>query len=755
MNAAKDEYLSGDNSYSYSNRVSHDVAARCNAELYRTFHKQIYAAVIFSALNTVLVAGVLWDSVPHVPLAAWGTFLVSLSILRFLIFAINKRGKMLTDAEAITLRRTAAAVITVGGVAWGVGAVFVILTSDSITYQVFIAFIIGGMGVGAVAGLTFCLPAFYGFCLPAVFMSAGAYFAVGEQPHIIMGAMTVLFALMLTYFARNVYHSMFSSVRLRFENAELFQRAAEARETADALVVERTAELRDANQELERRMGEQAMAEKVARESERQLRLITDNLPVLITFIGRDLRFSFGNKSSEVWFGISQSDLIGMHISELGKTMLIEAIQPHIEEVLTGRMVTFEDGRESKYGPRFHRIQLVPHRGEEGETDGFVILAQDRTEERLAEAALKENEDRLRSVIQNMPVMMFALDEKGNTIVWNRECERITGFSAEEIVGNPKGLDVLYPNEQSRNEIREALLTHSDYRDWEWGITCSDGSEKAISWFNISSMYPVPGWAAWQMGFDVSDRKRARLELEEALAKEKELGELKSRFVAMASHEFRTPLTIIQASVDLLAQYSDRMEEDNRTRYLHEIAREVSNIIELLDGILTIGRAEAGRLEFRPTKLDLQLLCADLVEKAKLAANPEHVLVLNWTGARDDVALDEQLVRHIVSNLLSNAVKYSPDGCLVRFEVAQEEDRVRLVVTDAGIGIPEKGRERIFEAFHRFPNVGSISGTGLGMAIVKRAVERHGGEIDFESAEGKGTTWRVTLPLPEALSENV
>ncbi len=748
MNAANPDIASPDNSFSYPGKVSLDVAARCNVELYRTFYKQIYAAVLVSALNAILVAGVVWDSVPRVPLIAWGTFIIGLSSVRLLLFALRRRRAALSDEEAIILRRTAASFFAIGGLAWGVGSVFVILESESIVHHVFMAFVIAGMGAGAMAGLTFCLPAFYGFCLPALFMSAAAYFVVGEQPHIVMGAMVLLFATMLIYFARNVYHSMFNSVRLRFENAELFQRAAEARETADALVIERTAELRDANQELERRVSEQGVAEKVARESERQLRLITDNLPVLITFIGRDLRFRFANRSSETWLGVSRSELVGMPISELGNTMLIEAIQPHIDEVLTGRMVTFEDGRESEYGPRFHRIQLVPHRGEEGATDGFVILAQDRTEERLAESALKESEDRLRSVIQNMPVMMFALDEKGNAIVWNRECERITGFSAEEIVGNPKGLDVLYPNREIRNEIREALLTHSDYRDWEWEITCSDGSVRAISWFNISSMYPVPGWAAWQMGFDVSDRKRSRLELGEALVKEKELGELKSRFVAMALHEFRTPLTIIQASVDLLDQYSNRIDADNKAKYLQEISREVSNITELLDGILTIGRAEAGRLEFKPAMINLHLLCADLVEKAKLAANPGHVLILNWTGTRDDVVLDEQLVRNIVNNLLSNAVKYSPDGGLVRFEIIQEEQQVRLVVSDAGIGIPEQGRERIFEAFHRFPNVGAISGTGLGMAILKRAVERHGGEIGFESTEGVGTTWSVTLPLP-------
>ena len=131
MNAANNEFLSGNDSFSYVNRVSQDVTARCNAELYRIFHKQIYAAIVVSALNAVLVAAVVWSSVPQVPLVAWGAFLIGLSVLRILIFTLRRRGKMLTNEDAITLRRAATAVITVGGAAWGVGAVFVILSSDS------------------------------------------------------------------------------------------------------------------------------------------------------------------------------------------------------------------------------------------------------------------------------------------------------------------------------------------------------------------------------------------------------------------------------------------------------------------------------------------------------------------------------------------------------------------------------------------------------------------------------------------------
>ncbi len=750
MNAANQDSLHGDGSFPHAKQASLGLAARCNAELYRTFNKQVYAAIAVSALNAILVGGVVWSSMPHVPLVAWCGFLVCFSALRIFVFSLRRGEKEVTDEEAAKLRYAAAAVVTVGGVVWGSGAIFVILESESIIHQVFMAFVIAGMSAGAMAGLTFCLPVFYGFCLPATVMTAGAFFAVGEQPHIIMGAMVLLFAMMLMYFARNVYLSMFNSVWLRFENTALFHRVAEAREAADALVVERTAELRDANRELERRMSEQAVAEKVARDSERQLRLITENLPVLITFIGKDMCFRFGNKSSETWFGNSRDELIGMHISELGDSMLIKAIEPHIEEVLAGRTVTFEDRRESEYGPRYHRVLLVPHRDEDGQADGFVILAQDRTEERLGESALKESEDRLRRVIQNMPVMMFALDEKGNTIVWNRECERITGFSAEEIVGNPKGLDLLYPDEKSRNDLRDALLEFSDYRDWEWEIACSDGSVKTISWFNISSMYPVPGWAAWQMGFDVSDRKRTRIELEEALKKERELGELKSRFVAMASHEFRTPLTTIRASVDLLEHYGDRMRDDKKTTYLQEIAREVTNITELLDDILTIGRAEARRFELKPEALDLHRLCTEMIDMASLDAKPGHELKFDWKGDLGDIVLDQQLVRHMLSNMLSNAVKYSPTGGLVHLDVARDRQEINIAVTDEGIGIPQSERESIYEAFHRFPNVGAISGTGLGLAILKRAVERHGGRVSFESVEGEGTRWLVTLPLAGA-----
>ena len=199
--------------------------------------------------------------------------------------------------------------------------------------------------------------------------------------------------------------------------------------------------------------------------------------------------------------------------------------------------------------------------------------------------------------------------------------------------------------------VRHTIFAHEDFRDWEARVSCADGTVKTVSWFNISGSFPVPGWASWGMGVDVSDRARGRESLEQALARERELSDLKSRFVAMASHEFRTPLTSIQASVDLLRRYNARMSEEQKLENLRGISREIVTVTALLEDILTLGRADAGRTEFRPVALDLRTLCLDQIEKARLVAKLEHQFRFDWAGNCASVFADEQLVLHILTNI--------------------------------------------------------------------------------------------------------
>lgn len=236
-------------------------------------------------------------------------------------------------------------------------------------------------------------------------------------------------------------------------------------------------------------------------------------------------------------------------------------------------------------------------------------------------------------------------------------------------------------------------------------------------------------------------------EIRQALEKEKELSSLKSRFVTMASHEFRTPLTTILSSAELLEKYANKLVQEKKLQHLHRIQASVKHMTELLNNVLLIGKAEAGKLQFTPVPLDLAQFCRDLVEELQLGTGSNHTIAFASLGECSTACMDEKLLRHILSNLLSNAIKYSPAGGTVNFELICNQGEAIFLVQDQGIGIPAADQAQLFNSFHRASNVGTISGTGLGLAIVKKSVDSHGGKITVKSEIGVGTTFTVTLPL--------
>jgi len=241
-------------------------------------------------------------------------------------------------------------------------------------------------------------------------------------------------------------------------------------------------------------------------------------------------------------------------------------------------------------------------------------------------------------------------------------------------------------------------------------------------------------------------------EVNRALAREnereRELRDLKSRFVSMASHEFRTPLAVVLSSTELLEAYGERWSPAKKADHFARIKNAIAGVGELLDGILVIGRAEGGKLECNAAPLDFARWGRNLIETFELTLTPKHTISARIEDG-GDVWADEKLLSHILTNLLSNAVKYSPDGCTVRVEIGREGETLRLSVADEGIGIPLPDQKNLFESFHRGKNVGTIRGTGLGLAIVKRAVDAHGGTITCASEPGKGTKFEVALPCEQ------
>nr|WP_228035498.1 PAS domain-containing sensor histidine kinase [Oculatella sp. LEGE 06141] len=261
--------------------------------------------------------------------------------------------------------------------------------------------------------------------------------------------------------------------------------------------------------------------------------------------------------------------------------------------------------------------------------------------------------------------------------------------------------------------------------------------------------------ASTELGLFIQ-RKQTEEEIRKSLVKERELNELKSNFISIVSHEFRTPLTSIVVATELLEKHQQQ-DETRKRGYFQRIRAAANRMNRLLEDVLLIGQGEGGNLEFNPAWMNLELFCQGLIDELQLNAGDRHRLTFANPGDCKQAYMDANLLHHIFNNLLSNAIKYSPKGGVVRLELHQHDGLAWFQVQDSGIGIPAADQQHLFEFFHRATNVSTIPGTGLGLAIVKQCVDLHGGQISVKSTVGIGTTFVVRLPIgspPEQMYES-
>ncbi len=254
---------------------------------------------------------------------------------------------------------------------------------------------------------------------------------------------------------------------------------------------------------------------------------------------------------------------------------------------------------------------------------------------------------------------------------------------------------------------------------------------------------------------DITARKRLEGETVAMLEKERQVSEMKTRFIAVISHEFRTPMTAIAGSVELLAHHLDRLSATKRAEILERISRSQLRMTAMLDDVLTLNRMDLNRSEVRLTTVNLEPFLQNIISELRAADRDAHPFKLELAGATAAFVTDPNLLNHIVANLLGNAVRYSPVGTTVTVRANRDAWRLHLSVEDQGIGIPPADRVRIFEPFERGSNVGQIKGTGLGLNIVKRLTELLGGNVSLRQLAGGGTRFNLAFPLlppPDPLS---
>jgi signal transduction histidine kinase len=241
--------------------------------------------------------------------------------------------------------------------------------------------------------------------------------------------------------------------------------------------------------------------------------------------------------------------------------------------------------------------------------------------------------------------------------------------------------------------------------------------------------------------------RELEVQLRQALAQEKELSEMKSRIITTISHEYRTPLTTISSSAEMLEHYRHKWDEDRQLKHFYRIRTAVTHMTALVNDVLFLNTAEFEKLEFQPAPLNLVSFFREVVDE--LQSTVTNGCHLTFTSLCECIphSLDAKLLRQILTNLLSNSIKYSPDGGKISLQLACEQNNVMFSCSDEGIGIPSEDVHNLFESFSRASNVGTIAGTGLGLSIIKKCVDLHGGQITVESEVGVGTTFTVSLPI--------
>ena len=368
-----------------------------------------------------------------------------------------------------------------------------------------------------------------------------------------------------------------------------------------------------------------------------------------------------------------------------------------------------------------------------------------------------------KALLDNAGAMIIATDEKGIIQLFNPEASLKTGYTEDEMINKKTPLLLHDKNEiaQKRNEIFNEsgieikndfdVLVHrsmqNTHKEEIYSYIRKNGTSFPIS-LTITAIRnnegKVTGFAG--IAIDISERKKAEEKLLKALEKEMELNELKSRFVSMASHEFRTPLSTVLSSAYLIEKYNTAEDQPKREKHLQRIISSVNMLTDILNDFLSVGKIEEGKIHVRLSEFNISKCMSSILEEIKNTLKKNQRFAYHHEG-EEEVLMDASLLKHIVMNLVSNASKFSPEGSIVQIDTACDEKHITLAVKDSGIGISREDQQHLMERFFRGANASNIQGTGLGLHIVSKYAELMNGTLSCKSEIEKGTTFTVTFKI--------
>lgn len=393
-------------------------------------------------------------------------------------------------------------------------------------------------------------------------------------------------------------------------------------------------------------------------------------------------------------------------------------------------------------------------------------LAQLVTETEAKDAELSRVNSFLGNIWNHAEVIIFVTDKGGTLKMFNPTAEKLLGYTTSEVVDIHSPIlfldepELIFKAEEAAKELKmevaadfSAVKIRTDLglsNEQELTYVGKDGSRSSVL-LTITGIRDNSGAIEYYLGIanDISERKKAYADLRLALAKEKEVSELKSRFVSLASHEFRTPLSTVLSSAYLISQYTNEEGQPKRERHVQRIVSAVNMLTDILNDFLSVGKIEEGKIQVRFATFNLHTKLEEIISELHGLLKKDQKIEYMHEGT-ELVNLDPSLIKHIVINLVSNAIKFSAEGSEILIQTSQEQEQITLSVIDTGLGISEEDQQHLFERFYRGTNVNHIQGTGLGLHIVDKYVALMNGSINCKSVLGNGTTFEIIFKLNDS-----
>jgi PAS domain S-box-containing protein len=468
----------------------------------------------------------------------------------------------------------------------------------------------------------------------------------------------------------------------------------------------------------------------------------------LSPFLGKEIIFQARKKNEQtflanvhIWnFEFSRDKYYVFYILDITeKIEHKEAIEQAHNELLlySAELKNLNSQLEDRIGDRTDKLNKAV---EDLKLTNYLLQREIMHKEE-ALSALKESQRMLETIAENFPNgILYVLNREFRILFAHGQEIKNLGFSSKDLIGK---LFLPLEEELTAAEVRGLLskVLSGEIISFEYHSLVNDN----YYLFNMAPLVNEENEATQILSVsqNITSMKRAELEIRKSFERERELNEMKSRFVSTASHEFRTPLTAILSSASLIALYKSTKDEPQRQKHIKRINSSVANLTEILNDFLSLGKLEEGKVRNQPVEFDIRELCEDIRDETGALVKPGQEVILTYRLEETVAFLDIQLVRNIIINLLSNAIKYSPEGSVIELDAVKEGGLLLFSIKDKGIGIPEEDKKHLFETFFRARNVETIKGTGMGLHIVKKYLSLMDGDINFESTLNEGSKFTV------------